>query len=318
MINKENAKLEYRPGDRFSPIPPHEAALPTVTAEYFYHVFEGPDMLSLEGLCFASDRVLFFTDIQRGGVMKFDMEEQTLTRIFQFESKEDLLPASVKIRKDGRLFVCCIARSGRNAGTFRRNGGIWSMNQDGSDVQCVIQGMCADDMAFDEDGGFYFNYYRGTVNGADGGVFYVPADGSGMVPVVQNLQSPNGIALSKNGNGLWITETAAGRLLYYNLNRGISNVAYQFTGLNGPDSCEIDADGNVYVAMYMQGRILVFNPMGNPIGQILLPDRDKGKNLHSTHTMIRPGTRELYICSCDDKGGDGAWLFRTGSFAPAK
>jgi lactonase len=34
-----------------------------------------------------------------------------------------------------------------------------------------------------------------------------------------------------------------------------------------------DADGNVYVAMYHQGRILAFNPYGFPIGQILLPGR---------------------------------------------
>jgi lactonase len=32
-----------------------------------------------------------------------------------------------------------------------------------------------------------------------------------------------------------------------------------------------DADGNLYVAIYGQGRVLVFNKNGLPIGQILLP-----------------------------------------------
>ena len=39
----------------------------------------------------------------------------------------------------------------------------------------------------------------------------------------------------------------------------------------------IDSDDNLYVAMYGQGRVLVFNKRGYPIGQILMPGRDEGK-----------------------------------------
>lgn len=44
----------------------------------------------------------------------------------------------------------------------------------------------------------------------------------------------------------------------------------------------VDGKGNVYVAIYGQGRVLVFNNKGIPIGQILLPEREKGLNLLST------------------------------------
>jgi sugar lactone lactonase YvrE len=37
-----------------------------------------------------------------------------------------------------------------------------------------------------------------------------------------------------------------------------------------PDSMRIDADGNLYVAMHRQGRFMVFDPVGMPIGQILI------------------------------------------------
>ncbi len=40
---------------------------------------------------------------------------------------------------------------------------------------------------------------------------------------------------------------------------------------------------------------MVFNRNGLPIGQIVLPDRDKGRNLKSTSLAIRPGHRELFI-----------------------
>ena len=52
------------------------------------------------------------------------------------------------------------------------------------------------------------------------------------------------------------------------------------------DSVCIDSDDNLYVAMYGQGRVLVFNKRGYPIGQILMPGRDEGKMLRSTHPQF--------------------------------
>jgi sugar lactone lactonase YvrE len=62
-----------------------------------------------------------------------------------------------------------------------------------------------------------------------------------------------------------------------------------------PDSMRADTDGNVYVAIYSQGRVLAFNRNGIPIGQILLPGRDEGHNLLSTSLSIKPGTNDVYI-----------------------
>jgi lactonase len=46
--------------------------------------------------------------------------------------------------------------------------------------------------------------------------------------------------------------------------------------------------------MYGQGRVLVFNYNGIPIGQVLLPGRAQGHNLQSTSMAIKPGTNDLY------------------------
>ena len=51
-------------------------------------------------------------------------------------------------------------------------------------------------------------------------------------------------------------------------------IPYHFVG-RAPDSMRTDSEGNVYVAMNRQGRVLVFNPYGMPIGQILLPGREQ-------------------------------------------
>ncbi|MFC7542566.1 hypothetical protein ACFQU2_28105 [Siccirubricoccus deserti] len=43
----------------------------------------------------------------------------------------------------------------------------------------------------------------------------------------------------------------------------------------------VDAEGRVYVALYGQGRVLILSREGLPIGQVLLPGRDEGRNLSS-------------------------------------
>jgi lactonase len=69
--------------------------------------------------------------------------------------------------------------------------------------------------------------------------------------------------------------------------------------------------------MYGQGRVLAFSPQGIPIGQILLPGREKGRNLKTTSMAIKPGTNEMVIVTGDDAGGP-AMFFRTRVFAPAQ
>lgn len=310
----DSTQLKYRPTDYYSPIPPSEQGLQTVTAEYFYQVYSENGFLPLEGLCFDRKRDLYFTDVQRSRILKIDMETKELHTIYQIDPKLDLLAAAVKIHKDGRLFVCCAARQGRSLLKPHNNGCILAMNPDGSNCQIILEGYNADDMVFDQKGGFYFNDYVGTVFQPVGGTYYVDSQFKTVKLIVPNLASPNGLCLTKDGSALWITEMATGFLHRYVIETGISSIYYHFTGAQGPDSCSIDDDDNVYVALYRQGRVMVFNKYGNPIGQVLLPNRDQGHNLASTHPMVCPGTRELFICSCDDVGREGSWIFRAGSF----
>jgi len=67
--------------------------------------------------------------------------------------------------------------------------------------------------------------------------------------------------------------------------------------------------------MYGQGRVLVFNRNGIPIGQILLPGRDNGHNLESTSMAIKPETNDIYIVTNDGNGGQGATIFHAKVFA---
>lgn len=179
-----------------------------------------------------------------------------------------------------------------------------------------------DDLVFDSKGGFYFTDFRGYSTNPKGGVYYVSPDFKSITPVIQNIAVANGVALSTDEKILWVTETNANRLHRIELlEDGVTiapfgaSIPYYFTGHEGPDSCCIDSDDNLYVAMYGQGRVLVFNKRGYPIGQILIPGRDSGHMLRSTHPAFIPGTDQLIICSNDIENDGGSWIYTVKGFA---
>ena len=98
------------------------------------------------------------------------------------------------------------------------------------------------------------------------GAYIMSPDFKSITPVIQNISVANGVALSTDERVLWVTETTTNRLHRIELEEdGVTiapfgaTIPYYFTGHEGPDSCCIDSDDNLYVAMYGQGRVLVFN-----------------------------------------------------------
>lgn len=300
--------LIYRDGDRNVPIPPVERNLQTVTADYWLQI-HNKQALHGEGTCFDKDGNLYFTIIYEGKVCRIAAGTKEIETIFH---DEDYKCASVKIHRDGRLFISCLNRV--------KEGRVFAINPDGSGYEDIVVGHSIDDLAFDEDGGFYFTELIGDATNPIGGIYYVSPDFKKITPYMTGMAGPNGIAISPDYDVLWITESHTGRIhrvMLKGKNYTTKNVVYTITGFYGPDSCEVDGDGNLYIAVYGQGRILVLNKNGLPIGQVLLPNRDKEHNLWVTHTDIKPGTNDLYIIAADDTGDEGCWLFTTKAFSQA-
>lgn len=300
--------LKYKEGDKFAPIPPNEAGLQTVTAEPWLQVHK-TKALHGEGTCFDKDGNLYFTIIYEGKVCRIDAKTKKISTIFH--DAEMKIPA-VKIHKDGRLFVCALNRI--------KEGRVFAINPDGTEYEDIVVGYSIDDLCFDENGGFYFTDLRGDAFDPIGGVYYVSPDFKKVTPFMQHMAGPNGVAMSPDYSTLWVTESHTGRIhrvMVKGKNFTTKNVVYTTTGFYGPDSCEIDSDGNLYIAMYGQGKVIILNSFGYPIGQILMPGRDKGENLVVTHTDICPGTDDIYIIACDDNGDNGCWIYKTKAFASA-
>lgn len=293
-----------------APIPPGERELPTVTAKPFYKVAHDP--MALEGPAFDRQGNLLFVEIYGGRLLRLSPDQQLAT-VF---TEKDLNPSGVAIHKDGRIFLAACGT--RNSMGYFDAGSVIVINPDGSQRQSLLEPdshYVVNDLVFDSDGGLYLSDFRGSSTRAEGGIHYISPDFTTVKPVLPGLCMANGVALSPNGKVLWATEFGACRLHRADLSgpgriaQSGASIPYQFIG-PGPDSMRTDSDGNVYVAMNRQGRVLVFSPYGIPIGQILLPGREKDQFLRCTSLALKPGSRELFIVARDEAGGGGTMIFQ--------
>lgn len=299
-------------GQQLQAIPAAEKDLPTVTAQTWFKVSDKG--LQLEGPSFDRQGNLLFVEVFGGQVLKVD----TQGKLSVVVAKNALGSAGLAVHKDGRLFVAGL-------GNFKDSGNLTAYDADGSNPQTLIaadKGFLVDDLVFDASGGFYFTDFKGTSTEPTGGVYYVSPDYKKIVPILPKLAIANGIALSPDGKTLWVTEFATGLLHRIELKDATTiapfgeAVVYRFNGPS-PDSMRVDHDGNLYVAQYSQGRVLVLNPNGLPIGQILIPGRENGHFLRSTSLAIKPGTNEVYLVASDGDLGQGSAIYRARGFANA-
>ena len=293
-----------------APIPPSEKGLQTVTAETWLGL-QGKGIM-LEGAIFDAKGNLLFCDVTNRKIMRLSPSRKLSTVV----TLNDLRPGGIALDKDGKLLIAAIDMQ-------TKRGAIFSSDLVTHRLHTIIApelGYIPNDIAVDAQGGFYFSDFRGTSTAAQGGVYYVSPSTHSIKTVLSGLSQANGIALSHDGKTLWVTEFGR-NLLHRIILQGAtqidpigSSIPYHFIGA-APDSMRMDKDGNVYVAMYGQGRVLVFNPNGIPIGQILLPERQSGKNLYSTSLALNPHKNEIFIVSSDGPEGRAASILRTKSFS---
>ncbi|MBN2062835.1 MAG: SMP-30/gluconolactonase/LRE family protein [Deltaproteobacteria bacterium] len=288
------------------PLPPTVAGLPAITAELWLQVDTNPAVF-LEGPAFDREGNLFVSSIFDGRILKITPDKKVST-VF---AKEGLMPDGIAIHKDGRLFLACIS------------GKFIAISPDGSnpvEIEARYQGkpQAGNDLVFDRHGNLFVTDWTGTIADATGGVYRFSADFKGVEPVFQNLVTPNGVALSPDGNSLWVSETNRNQLVCLNFQPDSikldpiegTKIPWRFTGCpGGPDSNAMDEAGNLYQCVIFQGRVLILNKMGIPLANVLVPGRDQGKFLRSTNVAFKPGTDEVYL-TASGEGGAAVYRFK--------
>ena len=295
-----------------APVPLSEQGLQTVEAEPLKVV--NSERHVLEGAVFDSAGNLYFCDVTGGKVQKLTPENA----LSDYVVLDGLSPCGLAFGPDGRLFMA-VKNSEGNAGS------ILAVSGPEGRPEVVVgaeKGYLPNDLVFDGKGGLYFSDCKGSSTVTGGGIVYLAPDGS-LTTVIPDMAQANGVALSPDDSIVWATEYAREQLHKTTVKDATklvpfrSHIPYRFTG-RGPDSMRVDADGNVYVAMMSQGRVLIFNPNGFPIGQILLPGRDEGQNLLSTSLALHPEKKEVRIVTSNaaESASPDAAIFTAPAFAP--
>jgi lactonase len=298
-----------------APIPVSERDLPQTVAVPYFKVADKP--CALEGPAFDRDGHLLFVDIYGGRLLRLSPQRELAT-VF---AEPGLNPAGIAVHQDGRIFVAACGT--RNTRGHFDAGTVIALSPNGSGRQTVLEpsaGYVPNDLVFDQSGGLYMSDFRGTSTRADGGVYYFAPDLQAMVAVLTGLSMANGVALSPDCTVLWATEFGACRLHRAELRapgdlaQSGGSVPYHFIG-PGPDSMRTDCEGNVYVAMNRQGRILIFSPYGIPIAQVLLPGREHNHFLRCTSLALAPDSCDMLIVARDEVGGGGTMVFQAQGLA---
>ncbi len=304
--------LEYTDETRGPlPIPPAERNLVTEEGRHYLEVTG--DNRMLEAAVFAADGSLLFCDVTGGRIMRLSQDKK-LSQVYAMQ--DGFLPCGLAFHKDGRLFIA--------AGKGDR-GAIYALDMKSGKLEHIVPdylGYRPNDLCFDSHGGFYFTDFHGSATEPEGGVFYVHPNRT-ITPVARHLAKANGVALSPDGSILYVTEFARNVLYLFMLDSPTrvlptgSFAAYYFTG-PGPDSMRVDSDGNLYIGIVRQGRVLCLSKYGIPIGQVLLPGRETERHIRTTCMAIRPGSRQMLILTGSDRKNhvDGSHIFEATAFAP--
>jgi sugar lactone lactonase YvrE len=181
-------------------------------------------------------------------------------------------PNGAKFHRDGRLFIA------------DKNKGVVAYDTKSHEFMTIADTYRAEhirgtnDLVFDANGGLYFTEpYGSSTLDPDGRVFYLPPGPNAALTVaVEHVAFPNGVALSPDGDAIFVGEFANRRILSVPSpsSKGAFDLAFVYANIEGgtgPDGMAFDADGNLYAAVYRGGEIRVIAPDAFAYGSIVLP-----------------------------------------------
>jgi len=208
------------------------------------------------------------------------------------------LPTSVETYRDDLLVLC--HRPGVLALVSREGDLRGTIAADSAGQRFVTPNASAPD----GQGGIYFSSAGLFSPGAPsvGAVLYLAANGR-LTRVAEGIHYANGVAVSDDGQTLFVSEHLARNVLAFDVaddgalsGRRVAAHLDDLVGADptrgwevGPDGLAVDAAGNLYVAEYGGGRVLVVSPGGELLHEISVPER------YVTSAEPSPDEKTLYV-----------------------
>jgi gluconolactonase len=232
---------------------------------------------------FGDGRYLLWSDIPNNRIMRWD-EETGATTVFRKPSNN----ANGHTRdREGRLVTC--EHDARRVTRTEYDGAITVVcdRHDGKRLNSPNDVVVKSDRSiwFTDPRFGILGYYEGHLDTSELEMNVYRVDGaSGAVTVVADgINAPNGLCFSPDESKLYIVESRSDprRILVYDLigngDRIANGRVLMDAGPDGtPDGMRCDIDGNLWCGWGMSEEldgVRIFNPAGEPIGHIALPER---------------------------------------------
>ncbi len=220
-----------------------------------------PEHSLLEGPAFDREGMLWCVDIPYGRIFRVS-PTGTFTTVVEYSGE----PNGLAIHRDGRIFIADYAN------------GIMVLDPSTCQVTPFVTRVrlerlkAVNDLVFASNGDLYFTDQGLTgLHDPTGRVFRVRADGH-VDCLLDNIPSPNGIALDPTETTLYVAVTRANAVWRVPLlaDGSVAKVGnfIQLSGGGGPDGLAVDSEGNLAVAHIGLGVIWLFSARGEPMARI--------------------------------------------------
>jgi sugar lactone lactonase YvrE len=242
------------------------------------------------------DGDVYYAEMGSDRVMRWDGATNTV-----LWSRRGCLPTSVARGEGDTLLVLChregaivrIATTGETLGVVGRDEtGLLFVNPNAS--------------VNDDRGGVYFSSSGDFAPNAPaaGAVLYLAPDGT-LRRAVEGIRYANGVALTQDGLTLYVSEHLNRRVLAFDVAvNGSLSAPREFLRLDdvvgadpargwevGPDGLAVDRNGNVYIAEYGGGRIVIVDGNASLLATVEVPER------YTTAAALIDGERRMVIAA---------------------
>jgi gluconolactonase len=217
----------------------------------------------LEGPAFDRDGNLYCVDIPYGRIFRIARNGQ-----FELVCQYDGRPNGIAIHRDGRVFIADQLR------------GIVELDPSRGAVEYLVQTggfepfRGPNDLTFNRAGDLFFtDQGQSGLDRPLGCLYRLSADGR-LDRLLDNIPSPNGLALSTDEHTLFLAVTRANAIWRVPLdpfgNGAVARVGHylQLSGGTGPDGIAVAEDGSLAVAHIGLGAVWLFDRIGEPIARV--------------------------------------------------
>ncbi|MCG6919506.1 MAG: SMP-30/gluconolactonase/LRE family protein [Acidobacteria bacterium] len=220
-----------------------------------------------EGPTCDADGNLFFTDQPNDRIMKWSADGE-LTTFLQPAGRSN----GMYFAADGTLVACADEKNE-----------LWAISADGTHT-VLWKGHAGralngpNDVWVHPNGGMYFTdpfykrpWWTHEEPPQEGQhVYYLAPGADALVQVTDDLTQPNGIIGTPDGKTLYVADIRARQTWRYDIQTDGRLAGKTLLCEQGSDGMTLDNEGNVYLT---RGGVLVFDPSGNQIADIEVPER---------------------------------------------